>query len=160
MTAFFDFSLCMIADRAPRIGRQQDRLNHIIKRLCATRRDDAIAAIGGGSVGADAPAPRTPRRSASTASAKKSAARGSADGDGPARRYVPPLFLDLDNVAATVSLSTGSVQALVRAGDFPKPRALSARRVGWLLSEVEEWALLRPIADVLPPVNAGQRRAS
>lgn len=64
-------------------------------------------------------------------------------------------FLDLDAVAAAVSLSTGVVQKLVREGSFPKPRALSARRVGWLVSEVEAWANARPIANMLPPPSGG-----
>jgi prophage regulatory protein len=69
-------------------------------------------------------------------------------------------FLDLESVAAAVSLSTAGVQALVRAGDFPKPRALSARRVGWLVSEVEAWANARPLSTCLPPPNAGRRKGS
>jgi prophage regulatory protein len=69
------------------------------------------------------------------------------------------LFYDLPTVAEVVSISTGNIQAMVRAGDFPKPRALSARRVGWLAREIVEWAESREIADMLPPVNAGNRRA-
>jgi prophage regulatory protein len=71
-----------------------------------------------------------------------------------------PFFLDLHDAAKAVSLSTGSIQALVRKGDFPKPRLLSARRVAWLTREVEEWAEARPISNCLPPVNAGKRRDS
>ncbi len=62
-----------------------------------------------------------------------------------------PIFLDLDATAATVALSTGNVQKLVREGNFPKPRALSPRRVGWLVTELEAWALSRALADMLPP---------
>ncbi|MFM0663309.1 helix-turn-helix transcriptional regulator [Paraburkholderia sediminicola] len=69
-----------------------------------------------------------------------------------------PYFLDIDAVAATVSLSTGNLQALIRKGEFPKPRALSARRVGWLTREVEEWAESRPVSTCLPPGNGGQQR--
>lgn len=71
-----------------------------------------------------------------------------------------PIFLNLDAVAVAVSLSTGNIQKLVREGSFPKPRALSSRRVGWLMTEVEAWASARPIADMLPPVNAGLRRVA
>lgn len=60
-------------------------------------------------------------------------------------------FLDIDDVATAVTLSTGGVQKLVREGAFPKPRALSARRVAWLAREVEEWCEARPIANCLPP---------
>ncbi|MFC5427637.1 helix-turn-helix transcriptional regulator [Paraburkholderia denitrificans] len=57
-------------------------------------------------------------------------------------------------------MSTGNVQRLVREGNFPKPRALSVRRVGWLVSEIEEWAMSRPVAEMLPPINVGRRRES
>jgi len=49
------------------------------------------------------------------------------------------------------------VQALVRAGEFPPPRKISSRRVGWLLREVEEWAEARPVSDLLPPANTGRQ---
>ena len=69
-------------------------------------------------------------------------------------------FLDLEDVSAAVSLSTASVQALVRGGDFPKPRTLSPRRVAWLAREVEEWCEKRPVSTCLPPPNAGRRKGS
>ena len=138
-----------------RTARQRERLSHTLYRLCEARNEAYDAPAGGGS--ADTPA-RAPRRSASTAAAKKS--DGGEDGDGPApRSLAPQRFYDLQTVAHVVSLSTGNVQALVRAGDFPKPRALSARRVAWLAREVEEWCEGRPIAAMLPPMNAGTRRA-
>ncbi|WP_408391811.1 helix-turn-helix transcriptional regulator [Paraburkholderia sediminicola] len=58
------------------------------------------------------------------------------------------------------SLSTANLKALVRAGDFPRPRLLSARRVAWLTREVEAWCEARPVAHLPPPVNAGQRKGS
>ena len=69
-----------------------------------------------------------------------------------------PMFLDLNMAAEMTSLSTGNLKSLVRAGDFPKPRLLSARRVAWLTREVEEWCEARPISTCLPPPNVGQRR--
>ena len=68
-----------------------------------------------------------------------------------------PMFLDLQDVAETVALSTRGVQRLVQEGNFPSPRILSGRRVGWLVSEVEAWANARPIAEVLPPPRAGRQ---
>ncbi|WP_439004800.1 helix-turn-helix transcriptional regulator [Ralstonia holmesii] len=44
----------------------------------------------------------------------------------------PINYLDLHSVAAAISLSETSVQQLVREDAFPKPRKISARRVGWL----------------------------
>ncbi|WP_081935647.1 AlpA family phage regulatory protein [Burkholderia sp. 9120] len=71
---------------------------------------------------------------------------------------VKPLYLDLDSVCSIVSLAPATVQLLVRQSQFPKPRLLSGRRVGWLLREIEEWAEQRPISDLLPPSNTGGRR--
>lgn len=70
---------------------------------------------------------------------------------------VRPIIAELDKVAALLSLSPATVQALVRAGEFPPPRKISTRRVGWLLREVEEWAEARPVSDLLPPANTGRR---
>jgi len=54
--------------------------------------------------------------------------------------------------------SIGTVQQLVRRDKFPKPRALSPRRVGWLVREIEERSEARPISDLLPPENTGARK--
>lgn len=67
------------------------------------------------------------------------------------------IYLDLQSVAAAVSLSETSVQQLVREDVFPKPRKISSRRVGWLLREVQEWAEARPVSDLLPPRNTSRR---
>lgn len=62
-----------------------------------------------------------------------------------------PLYLDLDGVAEALSLSKTTVQKMVRTNQFPHPRELSGRRIGWLVREVEEWAEARPLSDMLPP---------
>lgn len=69
-----------------------------------------------------------------------------------------PIYLDLPSVSEVVSLSSASIQRLVRENSFPKPRVLSGRRVAWLTREVEEWAEARPVSDLPPPVNAGIRK--
>ena len=69
-----------------------------------------------------------------------------------------PIFLGLQAVADAVSLSEASVKRLVREGGFPKPRMLSGRRVAWLTAEVEAWAHARPVSDILPPPNTGNRK--
>lgn len=69
-----------------------------------------------------------------------------------------PLYLDIQAVVATVSLSEPTVQKLVRENLFPKPRLLSGRRVGWLTREVEEWAETRPVSDLPPPPNTGAKK--
>jgi prophage regulatory protein len=69
-----------------------------------------------------------------------------------------PFYLELEKVAEAVSLSIGTVQKLIREGNFPEPRALSGRRVGWLVREVEEWAEARPVSNLPPPPDSGKRR--
>jgi prophage regulatory protein len=66
-----------------------------------------------------------------------------------------PIYLSLPDVAAHVSLSEATVQKMVREKNFPKPRLLSANRVGWLYREVIEWAEARPVSDLPPPKNTG-----
>ncbi|NML24293.1 helix-turn-helix transcriptional regulator [Zoogloea dura] len=68
------------------------------------------------------------------------------------------LYVTLEEAAEIVSLSASTVQELVRKKDFPAPRMLSGRRVGWLLREVEEWAESRPLSDLLPPPNTGAKK--
>ena len=69
-----------------------------------------------------------------------------------------PIYMSLADVAARVSLSEATVQKMVREEAFPKPRLLSANRVGWLYREVVEWAESRPISNLPPPANTGARR--
>lgn len=65
-----------------------------------------------------------------------------------------PIVLDLPSLAAVLSLSESTIQKLTRESkDFPKPRQLSGRRVGWLSKEVQDWAESRPISEQLPPHN-------
>ncbi|MEX3982784.1 helix-turn-helix transcriptional regulator [Paraburkholderia sp. EG287A] len=144
--------------RSPRATRKSDRYADVCRRLCEAHRDD-IAPAGGTSADGSARTPRT--RAPAKRAAKKSAnSDDGGDGDGPSRPRREPLFYDLRDVADVVALSEGNVQALVRSGSFPKPRELSARRVGWLVSEIRAWAESRPLAEMLPPVNAGLRQAT
>jgi prophage regulatory protein len=71
---------------------------------------------------------------------------------------IRPLYIDLATVAAVLSVSVSTVQALVRAGDLPKPRKLSGGRVAWLMREVEAWAESRPESDFAPPPNTGAKK--
>ncbi|MBT9511351.1 MAG: AlpA family phage regulatory protein [Acidovorax sp.] len=66
-----------------------------------------------------------------------------------------PGALDLVNAALYVALSVSTVQKLVREGDFPLPRKLSGRRVGFLVPEIDEWLEARPVSQLLPPPNTG-----
>ena len=70
-----------------------------------------------------------------------------------------PIYIDLPDLAAVVSLGETTIQRMIRDGTFPAPRKLSGRRVAWLVREVEEWAENRPMSDLPPPPNTGKRSA-
>lgn len=61
-----------------------------------------------------------------------------------------PIYLDLSGVAEAVSLSKRQIERMVALGELPKSRQLSAMRVAWLVSEVEEWCESRPVSSILP----------
>lgn len=69
-----------------------------------------------------------------------------------------PIYVDLPTAASIVSLSETSLQKLVREEKFPKPRAVSSRRVAWLVREIEEWAEACPISELPPPPNTSRRK--
>lgn len=50
------------------------------------------------------------------------------------------IYIPLQTVANLVNLSESSIRRLEIAGDFPKKRKLSARRIGYVLAEVKAWA--------------------
>lgn len=70
-----------------------------------------------------------------------------------------PAVLDIDQVAAYLSLSARTVNSMVQKNDFPKPRQLSGRRVAYLVRELDEWLESRPMSDLPPPVNCEFGRA-
>ncbi|NYH24656.1 helix-turn-helix transcriptional regulator [Paraburkholderia bryophila] len=157
MTHFFGGMDSILGHRT---ARRRERHAHVLHRLCEARNEAAMQSIGGGS--ADTPAPRAPRTQRRTARKPAGGDGGDSEGEpAPARHsHVRALVYSLDEVAQAVSLSTGNVQKLVREGSFPKPRAMSARRVGWIVREVEAWVDALPISDMLPPKNCGQRNAA
>jgi len=66
---------------------------------------------------------------------------------------VQPVFLDYPGVARLLNVSSSTVQKMVREGDLPRPRRISARRVGFLVRELVEWVEARPVSELPPPVN-------
>lgn len=75
------------------------------------------------------------------------------------RVLIEPIYFDLETLAAALSVSESTVQALVRDDKtFPRQRQISQRRVGWLRREVLEWAESRPISALLPPENTGSKK--
>lgn len=71
---------------------------------------------------------------------------------------IEPLYLNREDAAAFLTLSVSQFEHLVAIGDVPKQRRLSAGRTGWLVEELRAWGRARPVSDLLPPANAGQRR--
>lgn len=55
-------------------------------------------------------------------------------------------FIDIRTVCQDINRCRSGVYALIKAGEFPRPRKLGIRRVGWLQSEVEAWILSRRAA--------------
>lgn len=72
---------------------------------------------------------------------------------------IKPAAIDLSTAAKFVALSPATIERLVREGQFPKPRQLAGRRVGYIVSEIEEWLHNRPVSEQLPPENSGYGRA-
>jgi prophage regulatory protein len=70
------------------------------------------------------------------------------------------IYIDLQELTEILSLAEATVQRMVRNSEFPPPRLLSGRRVGWLVREVEEWAEARPVSNLPPPPNTGKKDAS
>ena len=70
--------------------------------------------------------------------------------------------LDAEKTAAKVGLSTASVWAKSRIGEFPKPVELTKARRGWLEHEVDAWIAARvearDTASAPTPIAAGRRR--
>ncbi len=69
-----------------------------------------------------------------------------------------PAYLDLAGTTEFLSISESTVQKMIRESEFPKPRLLSGRRVGWLVRELEAWAESRPVSDMAPPANTGAKK--
>jgi prophage regulatory protein len=70
-----------------------------------------------------------------------------------------PLVVDMEQLLQLLpALSKSTIEEERRQGRFPVPLQLSARRVGWLLSEVEEWVATRQRADLAPPPNTGAKK--
>lgn len=67
-----------------------------------------------------------------------------------------PAALDRDGAAAYVALSVATMEKLIRQKEFPLPRMASARRVIFLVRELDEWLETRPVSDLLPTRNTGE----
>lgn len=71
-----------------------------------------------------------------------------------------PLYLEKAAAAAYLAISVSTLEAIGRTDpSFPRPRAISKGRVGWLVAELQAWGLARPVSTALPPPNCGRRDA-
>lgn len=69
-----------------------------------------------------------------------------------------PILVSKPIAAQMLAMSVKTFERCVQKGEIPKPRQLSAGRVGWLVSELDEWAASRPVSEFLPPANTGAKK--
>lgn len=55
-------------------------------------------------------------------------------------------YLRFPEVKARTGLSRTTIHRLIKAGDFPAPKCLGVRAVGWKASAVKHWCASRPDA--------------
>ena len=65
----------------------------------------------------------------------------------PPARALGPL-LRRDEVIRETGLSRPTIYRRIAAGTFPRPRRIGVQAVAWAASEIEEWKLAQPIADI------------
>ena len=66
-------------------------------------------------------------------------------------------ILSTAQVLERTQLSYTTLWRLYRAGDFPRPRRISTRRVGWLASEVTQWIENRRVVGKLEEASSKVR---
>jgi len=55
-------------------------------------------------------------------------------------------YLRFPEVKSRTGLSRTTIHRLIKAGDFPPPKSLGARAVGWKNSAIKSWCASRPDA--------------
>lgn len=69
-----------------------------------------------------------------------------------------PALLRRQDAAEFLAIGKDTFDDLLKQDKtFPKAREISPRRVGWLVSELANWAEARPHADMLPPPNTAHK---
>ncbi|MBC7621234.1 MAG: AlpA family phage regulatory protein [Candidatus Saccharibacteria bacterium] len=71
-----------------------------------------------------------------------------------------PRFYDRVDAAPYCGLSVSTMERMVRQKEFPQPRVLAKKRVGWLLTELDAWCDARPVSNQPPPPNTGHANRS
>jgi prophage regulatory protein len=64
----------------------------------------------------------------------------------PATAPDPDAYLRFPQVRDRTGLSRTTIHRLIKAGDFPAPKSLGVRAVGWKVSAVKDWCASRPDA--------------
>jgi prophage regulatory protein len=68
------------------------------------------------------------------------------------------LYYLREELPEVTGLSLSTIEEEIRQDRFPKPRKLSAKRVGWLDTDLRAWADQRPPSDLPPPENTGAKK--
>ena len=69
----------------------------------------------------------------------------------------PPLIVSRESAAAALGISERTLDGLVRSGDLPPPRKISASRTGWLWRELQAFAEALPVSDLAPGLGRTRR---
>lgn len=69
-----------------------------------------------------------------------------------------PILVSKPIAAQMLAMSVTTFERCVQKGEIPKPRQLSAGRVGWLVRELAEWGEAQPVSELLPPPNTGAKK--
>lgn len=57
-------------------------------------------------------------------------------------------FLTFTEVLAVTGVGRDVIYRMMKKGEFPLSRKIGTQRVGWLESEVDEWANNRPVVQL------------
>lgn len=63
-----------------------------------------------------------------------------------------------DELPGVTKLGLSTIEEEIRNGNFPPPRELSKRRVGWLAWEIRDWLTSRPVSGQPPPPNTSAKK--
>jgi prophage regulatory protein len=53
-------------------------------------------------------------------------------------------FLRISEVAGVTSMSRSAIYEMIKGNNFPRPRRLGKRAVGWLSKDIQNWIESRP----------------
>lgn len=61
-----------------------------------------------------------------------------------------PDYLDIDQLAAKLSVTTRTIFRLVKSGDLPAGRRVGSKVLRWRMKDVDQWLQSRPKRRVRP----------